>query len=339
MTFFSPRKAKDFSLIGILARFATLFIPAPRLRRKIRTYGRPDYYAICGEIIQRFRQLPDPMKTWKEFCRGLDFESILTVTRSLSITEDRPLRLKDCLTEQEYKLLLENSARLELGRFKISDECWAFGEYLMPVNLFEYSVFIEKHGIDTIDLLKIPTDSVIADVGGYMGESALVFSKHVKNKIYSFEPLAENYEMMLKTIELNDIGDQVIPVNMALGDVPDTEMFSQSGTAGCHRTGHTQRGTAIPSDTFDNFCAKNKLKIGMIKVDIEGAEQLFLAGAKKIINRDRPILLLSIYHPWTDLDIFNVKKIVESWNLGYKFRIFKPMDNNMIAEMLLICEQ
>lgn len=68
---------------------------------------------------------------------------------------------------------------------------------------------------------------------------------------------------------------------------------------------------------------EHKLDVGMIKVDIEGAEQSFLKGAKKTISEQKPTLLISIYHNLDDL--MAIKPMIEEWNLGYKFRIYRPV--------------
>ena len=60
-------------------------------------------------------------------------------------------------------------------------------------------------------------------------------------------------------------------------------------------------------------------KVAGIKIDIEGSESSMLKGATKIIKRDRPILLLSIYHKWDDL--FKLLNYIMSLNLNYKFYI------------------
>ena len=57
----------------------------------------------------------------------------------------------------------------------------------------------------------------IIDAGGFIGDSAIVFSYYTDKNVYSFEPFLQNYNMILKTIELNK-KNNIIPVNMALGN-------------------------------------------------------------------------------------------------------------------------
>ena len=49
--------------------------------------------------------------------------------------------------------------------------------------------------------------------------------------------------------------------------------------------------------TLDGFCAERNIEpVSLIRCDVEGAEARVLAGARGILERDRPILLLEV-HP------------------------------------------
>ena len=88
--------------------------------------------------------------------------------------------------------------------------------------------------------------------------------------------------------------------------------------------------------TVDDYVNDNNLDVGLIKVDIEGAEPLFLEGAKQTIIKQRPVLLLSIYH--SAHDFFELKPLIESWGVKYKYRIYKPAIETATLEILLIAE-
>ena len=47
-------------------------------------------------------------------------------------------------------------------------------------------------------------------------------------------------------------------------------------------------------------------------------------------------MLLSIYHNANDF--FEIKPLIESWNLGYTFKICKPVDWSLSKETALYCE-
>ena len=60
-----------------------------------------------------------------------------------------------------------------------------------------------------------------------------------------------------------------------------------------------------------------KEKISMVKMDIEGSEMKALAGMKKHIKNDTPILLISVYHNNTDL--VEIPKYIRSLNGNYDY--------------------
>ena len=91
----------------------------------------------------------------------------------------------------------------------------------------------------------------------------------------------------------------------------------------------------IEATTLDDFVRKNNIEVGLIKVDIEGYEQHFLKGAEQTIKTQKPALLISIYHNIDDY--LHIKPMIESWNLGYKFKIRKP-EESLFLETLLIAE-
>ncbi|MFX3627500.1 FkbM family methyltransferase [Campylobacter sp. LH-2024] len=78
------------------------------------------------------------------------------------------------------------------------------------------------------------------------------------------------------------------------------------------------------------------MEIGFIKIDIEGFEQECLKGVINTIKTQKPAMLISIYH--NPDDFFNIKPLIESWNLGYKFKIYKPIDFYIGLETALYCE-
>ena len=87
---------------------------------------------------------------------------------------------------------------------------------------------------------------------------------------------------------------------------------------------------------LDHFAEEHGLTVGLIKADIEGAEQSLLRGAEKTIRKDRPALMISIYHNIDDL--LDIKPMIEAWNLGYEFRIYRPIIRKIASEIMLIAE-
>jgi hypothetical protein len=89
---------------------------------------------------------------------------------------------------------------------------------------------------------------------------------------------------------------------------------------------------AIKVTSIDNF-AKD-MDIGLIKLDIEGAESEVIEGALETIKKHKPLLIISIYH--TPKDFFEIKPILENLNLGYKFMIRHLLPTSTYHEYSLL---
>lgn len=140
---------------------------------------------------------------------------------------------------------------------------------------------------------------------------------------------------MLTTIKLNG-AKRIVPVHKGLGAKESKEKISIQGAGSSVVLPNTGVFEEIEIIPLDSFVREKKLKVGFIKVDIEGFEQEFLKGAKETIIEQKPAMLISLYHKYSDF--FDIKPLLESWNLGYKFKFIKPIDHNVSGETALYCE-
>lgn len=272
---------------------------------------------------------------------GLDEESVETVNRIIT-------RLQICITcaegivplkifnpvEKEYFLFLQNEFFPSI--LKISDDCYAYKQYRLPINHFEPCVFLDKHGLAKVERkIEEFEDKDIVDAGGFIGDSVLILSPLTKRNVYTFEPISDNYNLMLHTMEMNGIENAVCE-KKALGSKPGTLTFNIAGSCSNQWPGSGYSHENVPVVTLDDYVAEHDLDVGLIKVDLEGAEQDFLKGAQKTIMSQKPVLLLSMYHNASDF--FNLKGILESWGCGYRFKVHKGLDYCFYLETLLIAE-
>jgi len=278
---------------------------------------------------------------YRALVRGLDEESAGTVNKILlrhNLILNSDEENIDLFTMEEQEELRYVRAHFNKEILKISDSLYAWRKYLLPYNHFEASVFWYRHGLEKVNDLSALKGKAIVDVGGYIGDSVLILSELDAECIVTFEADPNNYEMLKQTIKMNEI-ENVICENRALGaeEGTITVAIGDSSSSTVNRPGFEYTGSVeIPMTTLDAYVEKHKLNVGLIKVDIEGAETDFLKGAKETICAQKPIILLSIYH--NAHDFFELKPMLESWNAGYKFKIYKPTLKDTTAETLLIAE-
>ena len=281
-------------------------------------------------------------KDKEELLKNLDEEAknnCLKILNRIEKTQNKKyFKFKNVLTEREIKKIIKSIKYINQSK-KINDY-YQLDNYKLPINHFESSVFYYRHGIDTLKTFDKLDDKAIIDVGCFIADSCLIFRDYMKNTIYAFEPVLENYELSKKTIELNNLQDIVLE-NLALGEKEEENKINIDGNSSSilgnngHNFANISKET-IKTTTLDKYVKKHNIKVGLIKVDIEGFEPYFLKGAIETIKEQKPIILLSIYHNYHDF--FKLKLFIESLNCGYKFNFFKGMDGSLYGETLLICE-
>ncbi len=150
---------------------------------------------------------------------------------------------------------------------------------------------------------------LFADVGGFLGDSALVFQNYSPKKIIIFEPFEKYRNKISATLKKNSLNDseyEIIPFALSDCSTNIDEMACR---------------------TLDELFCSSKDAFGVLKADIEGMGLNFVHGAEQIIRRDRPLLSLSIYHNANEFT--GIYQTLKSWDLNYHIEIksFSPLTN------------
>ncbi len=281
--------------------------------------------------------------TYKRFVKNMDEQSTLEIARIVNriklayYSDEKRIDMFNEIEKKEMKL----SKDMQKDVVKMSDNMFCYKDYFMPFNMFAPDIFYSECHVKGFDYPQRFADKAIMDVGAMIGDSAIILARHTNDKVYSFEPIDTNYKALLATIKMNELEGKIIPENLALSSENGSITISLcsdevNGGASFDARNGEMRSVVVKTQTLDEYVAKNKIKVGLIKVDIEGAEQEFLKGAMNVIKTQRPSLALSIYHKVEDL--FAIKIIVDNLNLGYKFKVKRTYDGLIYNETLLLCE-
>ena len=149
-------------------------------------------------------------------------------------------------------------------------------------------------------LLTRESTAAILDCGALHGDTAIAFAIQYPNtQIHSFECEPDAFGLLQKNIELNHMSN-IHPVQ--------TFLHSRKGSI-------TIKKQSFSAMALDDYVEQHKLNpVGIIKLDVEGAEMSVLKGAFRTIHRFKPLLYIPIYHLQSDL--FTIPQFIES--LGYK---------------------
>ncbi len=304
-------------------------------------YYHNDYERRVIGSFHAMRKREDFPQKFLALVRGLDPASRGTVARILrrqQMIEGTDGKEVDLFTAEEQAQIAAMEADFKVNVFQVSDHLYAYRNYLLPIHHFEPSVFRERHGLALVEDPGRVREKDIVDVGGYIGDSALILAPMTDKNIHVFESASANFDLLQETIRLNGLRN-VVPVKKALGSKAGSMSMNISGACSSLNMPNTTvtHQESVEVVPLDDYVRENGLSVGLIKVDIEGYEQEFLRGAEQTIRTQRPVLLLSIYH--NAGDFFDIKPLLESWDLGYRFKVHKPVDHSVSREVLLIAER
>lgn len=159
-----------------------------------------------------------------------------------------------------------------------------------------------------LDQVVKPGDTVL-DVGAALGMYTvpLSFLTGPTGRIYSVDPQPRNFHVVRflrrltgakrGTIRRVAFGPQEGESSIAVPIIFGLPIFGHGHISdGVQEKGpHRIRYTPTPVDTIDAWVARDGIeKVSFIKVDVEGFEPSVVEGARGLIDRDRPSLLLEI---------------------------------------------
>jgi len=139
-----------------------------------------------------------------------------------------------------------------------------------------------------------PGDLVV-DVGANIGTHTLFFAKAVGERglVLAFEPQRMVFQTLCGNVALNglpNVSCMHVAVGAEVGKVTFPRLDPRApynfGAVKASATGPGEAVDVVPLDEFDIQRCK------LIKVDVEGMETQVLAGAKKTIERCKPVLFL-----------------------------------------------
>ena len=308
-----------------------------------KLYFHPGEREALAKLFSDAMNREDSAQRFNALISGLDNESKNTVSdiiHRMGMIADGNKSLQDVYTQREQEEFVRMNDEFSSKIVKLNDNLYYYNGYYLPVNQFDSSVFYSKYAIDELTTLDSVRNKHIIDAGGYVGDTALLFSSYTDKNIHVFEASPSNMDIIRETIRLNHL-DNIVPVSKALGEKSGTATFSLGERNSCNslveRPGYNYPDhIEVPVVTLDDYVRENNIEVGLIKVDIEGGEQLLLRGAVETIRTQHPILLISIYHSANDF--FEIKPMIEKMCDKYTFRIVKPANPAIALETILLAE-
>ena len=121
---------------------------------------------------------------------------------------------------------------------------------------------------------EINDTDVIIDVGGHIGLFSLYASQFCKNGlIYSFEPVPENYDLLIDNVRSNDL-NQIKPFNLAVSNSnSDIKLYLNDDEAGHSMFSKSSKSITVDSISLQQIFDNNNIEnCNFLKLDCEGTE-------------------------------------------------------------------
>lgn len=142
-------------------------------------------------------------------------------------------------------------------------------------------------------------EDVCLDVGANFGWYSTLLAKLNVRQVYAFEPVPPIFQDLTKNYELCEKPKNLSLHNLALGDEEkkiELHIFENepNGHASISTMGKKNYSAyEARMTTFNNFKKENGLgEINFLKVDIEGAELMFLKGATELFAQKTPPMIV-----------------------------------------------
>lgn len=316
------------------------------------------FYQHCGDTLKRGIQ---NVLTWvDEFAQAQYPVYIYGAKRYGKLVyaylKERGVRVC-AFVDRDYAVLQTCCGLPVFSLEKLCEECTQDGYVFVASNRFYSSIvndliknnFPQSRMLPALFLInniseqyfefmdRMPAGGAFIDGGCYDFSTSFAFIDHVQSqysKIFAFEPDPNNYNHCLGQIHSHHVlgaeliqaglgkAEQILPFQSDVRDAA-ASMFDRNGTS------------------FAKVVSLDEIggdeQVSFIKLDVEGFELDALMGAEQIIQRDKPLCAISVYHKRGDL--LAIMKYLSQIVPEYRFAIRHYTSSLSETVLYAFCEE
>lgn len=159
----------------------------------------------------------------------------------------------------------------------------------------------------------------VLDIGANIGAHTLHMASIIgeSGRVFAFEPTNYAYQKLLHNISLNQF-ENITPIQIVLSD---KNLLRQS----IHfRSSWPTKGNPVEQESIvdfiklDDWCKRENLEhVDLIKLDVDGNEYSVIKGAKSLLIRQHPLILMEVWGLNFSNELKNPFILLKE--LGYRF--------------------
>lgn len=140
----------------------------------------------------------------------------------------------------------------------------------------------------------------LVDIGAHIGGASVLCASRGA-RVFSYEPWSESYNILVKNIKLNGLGERIHPFKLAVGKARKTKLFIHSNNTGSNSlylndpeftTERTEEVEVVP---LSKIVKDNKLNEFYLKMDCEVAEIEILPEILGGLYKQIPVIYAEIH--------------------------------------------
>lgn len=152
------------------------------------------------------------------------------------------------------------------------------------------------------------------DVGAHLGYFSIMAAKLEPSKpVLAYEMDDRAYERLARNVQLNNVHNLQIfqtAITAVSGLVSYRRLPMLDSGESISYTGSDDPSRMVEAQSLDDVFAKNGIPIGLIKIDVEGADYEVLTGMEEILQH-KPTLLLEIHGTKLPLFSSNSQQVIQ----------------------------
>lgn len=171
--------------------------------------------------------------------------------------------------------------------------------------------------------------------GAYSGDQAILVAHALVpagRGVHGFEPNADQASVLEENAVLNGL-DNVRVHRCGLWERSGANLRLEGFDSFANAVEQASGENGFPTVTIDDYCAQAGVRVGLVMLDIEGAELQALRGARRTLEEDRPAVVFEVHRDYVDwsqgLSTAPICSLLTE--LGY--RLFAVRDINGNQEM------